>query len=65
MTVIETYEERKAKGKAVNDMVRLGMELNSAQEEGSLYRPVKQDPEARMMMKRESLGMKMGDNLKI
>ena len=46
-------------------MVRLGMQLNSAQEEGSLYRPVKQDPEARMMMKRESLGMKMGENLKI
>lgn len=29
VTVIETYEERKSKGKAVNDMVRMHDELNA------------------------------------
>lgn len=41
-------------------MVRLNEEINNAVDEGSLYRPVKQDPEARVKMKRESLGINMG-----
>ena len=43
-------------------MVRLGDEFNSAMDEKSLFKggkfgSVKQDPEARIQMKRESMGL--------
>ena len=38
VTVIQTYEERKNKGKSVNDMVRLNEQINVHMNEGSLYK---------------------------
>lgn len=46
-------------------MIRMGNELTHATEEGSLYRPIKQDPEARIKMKRESQGLMIGANIKV